>query len=149
MKTYALVEDGVVQQIVYPYVNPDGFEVPIEERFTPNIVAMMVDITGLDPQPQQGWTYDGAVFAAPVVAGPDDVQLAANARQQRDVLFRTVADPGTLMAQRALRLATIPADITYAQGKLAEIDAYAMALQGVPEQAGFPVTIDWPTAPTK
>ena len=149
MKTYAFVVDGVVSQLVFPYVNPDGIEVSIEDRFTPDIVAQMMDITELDPQPQPGWTYDGSVFAAPVVVGPDNAQLAANARQQRDVLFRTIADPGTLMAQRALRLAILPADITYAEGKLAEIDAYAVALQGVPDQVGFPVTINWPVAPTK
>lgn len=149
MRTYALIEDGKVSEIIPPYVNPDGVDIPIEERYTPNMVAQMVDITDLDPRPQQRWTYDGTVFAAPVVPGPDLVSLAASVRYQRDILFSTIADPGTLMAQRAIRMATIPADIVYAQGKLAEIDAYAMALQEVPEQAGFPVTIDWPTAPTK
>lgn len=149
MKTYAFIQDGVVSQLFPPYVNPDGIEVPIEERVTPDFVAMMVDITDIDPQPQPGWTYDGVVFAAPVPWVPDNAQLAENARAQRDVLFRTIADPGTLMAQRALRLATIPADVSYAQDKLAEIDAYSMALQGVPEQSGFPVTIVWPTAPTR
>lgn len=149
MKTYALIVDGLVAEIIPPYVNPDGVEVPIEERYTPNMVLMMVDITGLDPWPEPGWTYDGTVFAAPVPVVPDNNQLAYNARQQRDLLFRTVADPGTLMAQRAIRMATNPDDLAYAQDKLAEIDAYAVALQGVPEQAGFPLTIEWPTAPTK
>lgn len=148
MKTYALIEDGLVSQLVPPYVNPDGVDVPVEDRFTPDMVAMMVDITDMDPQPQPGWTYDGTTFAAPVVTPPDNTQLAADARQQRDALFRTVSDPGTLMALRAVRLATTPAETTYAQGKLAEMDAYAVALQGIAEQAGFPVTINWPTIPT-
>lgn len=149
MKTYALVEEGRVSEIIPPYVNPDGIDVPIEERYTSNIVEQMVDITGLDPEPQPGWTYDGVVFSAPVVPGPDLVLLAANARYQRDFLFGTVADPGTLMALRAIRMATNPEDIAYAQGKLAELDAYSVALQDVPEQIGFPVTINWPTIPTK
>jgi len=148
MRTYALIEDGKVSEIIPPYVNPDGVDVPIEERYTPNMVAQMVDITDLDPQPQQQWTYNGSVFAAPVVAGPDPIQLAAEARLQRDNLFRTVSDPGTMMALRALRLATTPEETTYAQGKLAEVDAYAVALQGIAEQAGFPTTIIWPVAPT-
>jgi hypothetical protein len=149
MKTYAFIEDGKVSEIIPPYVNPEGVDVPIEDRYTPNMVAQMVDITDLDPQPQQQWTYDGSVFAAPVPPGLDLVLLAANARYQRDFLFSTIADPGTLMAQRAIRLATKQADITYAQGKLAEMDAYSVALQTVPDQPGFPLTIDWPIAPTK
>lgn len=65
MKTYALIEDGAVSEVIPPYVNPDGVDVPIEDRYTPNMVAMMVDITDMDPQPQQRWTYDGTTFSPP------------------------------------------------------------------------------------
>lgn len=63
MKTYALITDGNVDEIIPPYVNPDGVDVPVEERYVPEFVLRMVDITDVDPQPKQGWTYDGSVFA--------------------------------------------------------------------------------------
>lgn len=99
--------------------------------------------------PNQGIVEDSDPrYLAYINPQPTTDALASSARQQRDFLFRTISDPGTLMAERALRLATAPTDITYAQDKLAEMDAYAVALQGIAEQTGFPVTINWPTAPT-
>lgn len=74
--------------------------------------------------------------------------LAAAARSKRDGLLRSVYDPGILMAQRALRLASTPEETAYAEGKILELDLYAEALQGVPEQEGFPQAIDWPMTPT-
>lgn len=77
---------------------------------------------------------------------PSDDQLAAVARAQRDVLLRTVYDPAVAMLQRARRLDP-EHDEQYA-AKLAEFDAWAVALQAVPEQPGFPHDIDWPEQPT-
>lgn len=89
MNSYALVEFGVVVEIIPPYVNPDERNVPIEERFTADFVARMVDITGLDPQPLQGWTYDGATLAAPVpyAATPEEI-LSQNVTLQEGFLRR-------------------------------------------------------------
>lgn len=70
-------------------------------------------------------------------------------RNQRDTLLRTICDPGILMAQRFLRMAETAEEIAYAEGKIAELDIYAAALQAVPDQEGFPNTIIWPTAPTR
>jgi len=41
--------------------------VPIEDMFTPEFVSRMVDITGVDPEPQEGWDYDGTSFHPPEV----------------------------------------------------------------------------------
>jgi len=70
-------------------------------------------------------------------------------RNQRDTLLRSVYDPGILMAQRALRLATTPEETAYAEGKIVELDVYAEALVAIPDQPGFPNTITWPTVPTR
>lgn len=78
-----------------------------------------------------------------------DYLVAIAARQQRDGFLRSIYDPGIMMAQRAVRIATTPEEISYAEGKIVELDLYAEALLGIPDQAGFPQTIIWPTAPTK
>ena len=121
-------------------------------QFSDDTHTIIVSVFGnaQDPEiyPNQGEVEeDDPRYLAYINPQPTITELSAAARQQRDILFRTVSDPGTLMAQRALRLATTPEGIAYAQGKLAEMDAYAIALQGIAEQAGFPATINWPIAP--
>ncbi|WP_338523377.1 hypothetical protein NUH87_26865 [Pseudomonas batumici] len=85
MKTYARVDQGVVVEIVLPYATDEGVEVPIEERFTADFVAQMVDITGITPQPDQRWTYAKGVFAAPAVYQPTlaDATVALKAAVQQ------------------------------------------------------------------
>lgn len=78
--------------------------------------------------------------------GPTVDQLAAVARAQRDAMLRTVYDPAVAMLQRAARLN--PSNAEQYVAKLAEFDAWAVALQAVPEQTGFPQSIDWPQQPT-
>lgn len=65
MKTYARVSNGIVMEIVSPMTDAEGKEIPITERFTPDFVAMMVDVTNVSPQPSQHWTYDGSAFSTP------------------------------------------------------------------------------------
>lgn len=80
---------------------------------------------------------------------PDPVQLALAARNKRGSLLRDIYDPGIMMALRARRMATTPEAIAYAEGKVSELDVYAEALLGIPDQPGFPITITWPVTPTK
>ena len=75
--------------------------------------------------------------------------VASVVRNTRDNFLRTIYDPGILMAQRALRMASSPEETAYAEGKIVELDLYAYALQLIPDQAGFPNTIVWPVAPTR
>ncbi|MEB2504652.1 hypothetical protein SB394_12080 [Burkholderia sp. BCCIQ04A] len=65
MKTYARVDNGVVMEIIEPLLDDAGNEVPIEDRFTPEIVSEMIDVTGLSPMPECWWTYSDGVFSAP------------------------------------------------------------------------------------
>jgi hypothetical protein len=151
MKTYARVDSSVIVEIILPWTNGEGIpvDIPIEDRFPAEFIATLVDITGLDPMPIQGWTYEGGVFSEPQPDPVDLDQLAITVRNQRDYALRSIYDPGILMAQRALRMAASPEESSYAEGKIAELDAYAEALTEIPEQAGFPQTIVWPVAPTR
>ena len=83
-------------------------------------------------------------YLAYINPGSTPTVMAAAARLQRDGLLRSIYDPGILMAQRALRLASTPEESAYAESKILELDLYAEALQGIPEQEGFPQTIQWP-----
>ena len=76
MKIYARIQDGVVAEIILPATYDsdgefdgvsyhEGDEISIERRFHPAIVATLVDITTIDPMPEQRWTYDGTTFTAP------------------------------------------------------------------------------------
>lgn len=96
-----------------------------------------------------GWSYDGENFTAPKEEPPtiSDEDLASSVRIRRDQLLREVYDPGVTLALRALRMATTSAQKAYANSKISELDSYAVALQGVPEQGGFPQNIEWPEQP--
>lgn len=63
MSVYARVEGGVVVELFTPPTN-----VPLASCF-PSALTW-VDVTAVSPAPQQGWTYDGAVFAAPPATPP-------------------------------------------------------------------------------
>ncbi|MBU9211804.1 hypothetical protein [Burkholderia multivorans] len=65
MKTYARILNGEVVEIIGPAKNLDGDEIPIEERFSPDFVAELVDITGISPIPEQQWAYSEGVFSPP------------------------------------------------------------------------------------
>ena len=78
---------------------------------------------------------------------PTDEQLAALVRLQRDALLREVYDPAVAMLQRFSRIDPDKSE-QYA-AKLAEFDAWAVALQAIPEQEGFPQNVAWPEQPNK
>lgn len=66
MATYARVVDGVVQEIILPARDDQGNEIAIDDRYTPEFVASLVDITSITPQPECMWTYDGSTFFKPM-----------------------------------------------------------------------------------
>ncbi|MDF3115892.1 hypothetical protein KPA94_20930 [Burkholderia semiarida] len=67
MKAYARVDKGIVMEIIDPLLDEAGNEVPIEDRFTHEIVSQMVDVTGLSPMPECWWTYSDGQFSPPVI----------------------------------------------------------------------------------
>lgn len=149
MRTYARLDNGIIVEIITPPLNLEGNQYAIEQCFPAEFVATMVEITGLDPLPDQGWTYDGSVFALPLPPVIPDSQLAFSARQQRDWIMLNVYDIGISMALRALRMASSDAEKEYASSKISELDNFAEALLAIPDQAGFPRVITWPVTPTK
>lgn len=66
MSVYARIADERIVEIIEPMLDLSGHEYPLHERFTSEFCEACVDITGLDPEPQCGWLYDGKSFSAPV-----------------------------------------------------------------------------------
>lgn len=110
MKTFARIDTGRVAEIILPMAydvdaplppdpeNPPegwptfkaGDEVPIEKRFTADLVATLVDITNVSGV-SVGDTYAGGVFApyVPPVRSPSEI-LATN-EAHRDALLALAA----------------------------------------------------------
>lgn len=65
MKIYAFIQNGEVAEIIQPATWPDGAEIDIKDRFTPEFVAQMVDITDVIPQPGLHWKCSGGEFTPP------------------------------------------------------------------------------------
>jgi hypothetical protein len=80
---------------------------------------------------------DFTAYVAPTQAELD-ASTAAQARAKRDNILTTVVDP---LVSNSLRWADLTSD------KQAEWTTYRTDLLGVPQQAGFPNTITWPTEP--
>ena len=66
MKTYARIDTGIVVEIILPMQDAQGNEIAVSERFTPEFVATLVDITDANPVPQERWGFDGSSFNPPV-----------------------------------------------------------------------------------
>ena len=59
-------------------------QIAIENMFEPSVAALMVDITGIDPEPQEGWLFDGEKFEPPAIVIPikntvDDIEIRVKA----------------------------------------------------------------------
>lgn len=90
-----------------------------------------------------------AIYEAYDPAAEQLAILATSVRAERDKLLRNVYDAGINMALRAARMSTTPEELSYAEGKIVELDNYAQALEGIPEQPGFPSVVTWPATPVK
>jgi hypothetical protein len=89
MRIYALIENGAVYEIIQPWTdNGVPVDLPIEERYPPEVVAKMVEITDMDPMPQERWTYEDGVFAAPVVNQPTPEEIVQqNTARQNSLIY--------------------------------------------------------------
>ncbi|MFQ6288567.1 tail fiber assembly protein [Yersinia enterocolitica] len=87
MKTYAFVQRDLVVEIILPAVDLDGKEIGIKNRFAPDFVAVMYDITEMKPAPKSGWTYKNGVFAEPVPYQPTAEEILAINEKERDRLL--------------------------------------------------------------
>lgn len=66
MHTYARVYGGVVVEIITPATDQNGNEIPVAERFTPEFIDTLVDISSTTPMPGYMWTYREGEFEAPI-----------------------------------------------------------------------------------
>nr|WP_314614276.1 tail fiber assembly protein [uncultured Pseudomonas sp.] len=96
-KTYVRVQDGLVYETVSPFINDAGDYVPIEERFAPDYVNSLVDITDVSPQPEPWWTYSEGVFSPPKPYVPT----------AEEVLAENVFMKGSLLGVAALAIAPL------------------------------------------
>jgi hypothetical protein len=83
-KTYAYVVDGIVREVILPFTNDHGEDVPVGDRFTPEFVSCLVDVTSISPQPDQLWIYDGISFVPPVPYQPSPAEILATNAASRD-----------------------------------------------------------------
>ena len=81
---------------------------------------------------------DFTAYVAPTQAELD-AATASQVRSERDKILTTVVDP---LVSNPLRWADLTSD------KQAEWSQYRTDLLGVPQQAGFPNNITWPTKPS-
>lgn len=65
MKIYAFVQNGEVVEIIQPAADAAGREINIKDRFCPDFVSSMVDISGLKTVPGLHWKYVDGVFFEP------------------------------------------------------------------------------------
>ncbi|WP_011298564.1 hypothetical protein [Cupriavidus necator] len=55
----------VVVEIIGPVYTDGGDYIPIEKRYHPDFVKLLIDVTDVAPMPGEWWTYDGSAFAPP------------------------------------------------------------------------------------
>jgi hypothetical protein len=139
--TYAYVYEGVVRQIIQPFISDSGEEVPIDKVYSVEFVDCCVEVTGLDPHPGEGWTFDGNVFAEPA---PPPEQTPAQIRAAnaivRDGLLDT-ASRAIAPLQDALDLGIIE---TSEQALLTQWKTYRVNVNRVDLAQQAPA---WPSPP--
>jgi len=140
-RTYAYVVDGVVREIIQAAVDEAGIEISIEDRFTPDFVESLIDITDVVPTPDQRWTYTGGVFAAPVQYQPSAVEILATNTLQRDA-FLSVAAINIAPLQDAVDLGIATDDET---ALLKQWKQYRVSVNRIDLSQGDPT---WPALPT-
>jgi hypothetical protein len=153
MKLYAFVVDGKVQEIILPMIydaeHPDwrndlpsriGLEIPIEERYHPELVAHMYDITDMNPIPVVGWTHIDGIFEAPIPYSPSASEILEENTLTRDVLM-TQAGLAIAPLQDAVDLGDATAGET---AQLTKWKQYRVAVNRINLALANP---EWPATP--
>lgn len=117
---WAYVENGVVV---------DRVRVPPENVFYPGYASKFIEAPD---DVDHGWTYDGTTFLPPVIPPIPTAQLAGIIRAERDARLSTTDWTQAADVPQATKDKWAP---------------YRQALRDVPQQAGFPDNIQWPSKP--
>lgn len=119
---WVYVENGVVKDRVV--VSPHSV-------FHPAYADMFIEAPD---EVTHWWTYDGTAFAAPAQPSQDEVvaKKIADARAERN---RLLSETDWTQAK------DVPDSVS------TKWAAYRQALRDVPQQAGFPDNIQWPSKP--
>jgi hypothetical protein len=143
------IEQGRAVEIILPLAYEEsaadgayqaGDEVPIAQRFTPEFVQTLVDISDLSPRPVVGMAYDGATFSEYVPPPPSAEEVLSTNTAMRDAM----------LAQAALSIA--PRQDAVDLGEATDEDAsllkqwkqYRVALNRLDLMA---TTVSWPKQP--
>lgn len=139
---YAIInkETSIVENIVLW----DG-----ESEWSPGagFLALQNDEAGI------GWKMDGDNFLEPEPAPalPEDLNsLSEQARLKRDQLMSSVYDKAVAKIQREIRMSAGKKEkLADLNSQLSAFDEYAVLLQDITQQEGFPENIEWPEAPAQ
>jgi hypothetical protein len=140
MKHYALIESGIVREIIAPlYI--DGKAVPMEQCYPTEMIVNMVEIPE-DRTIKPGDEYRNGLFIEKLPEAPP-APKAVDVLALRDVYLR----------EAALRVAPLQDahDLGEATpGEAAELlewKRYRIDLNRIDQQPGFPAEVEWPTKP--
>ncbi|MDR5742502.1 tail fiber assembly protein [Caballeronia sp. LZ029] len=155
MKTFARIEADRLGEIIAPaiydveivdedgkVVHNAGDEIAIEDRFTLEFVATLVDVSNLSPLPVLGMVYDGATFSEYVGPALSPEQVVADNTARRDALL-VAASAAIAPLQDAVDL-EIATDAEAALLKLWK--QYRVAVNRIDLTQSNPV---WPAAPAQ
>ena len=138
MSIYAHLQNGVVIEIIYPLLDDSGNEYAINVRYPQDFVAQCVDITGISPQPDQHWLFDGSNFSPP--PGPSIAQLLAAAKDNQTAIIYDAYNAAS----------TLPVSYTSKGGLSAIFDADSVSqsrlcsmLAGFTEAQAAPADFYW------
>lgn len=175
MKTYAFVVDNVVAEIIYPApyeedsplgVEPAwtaGEERPLSVRYPASFCDMCLDITDIEPQPQQGWvlTVEGGSWTlAPYVAPPPTAAEILESQSAKLVSLKYLANAQKVaLTNRISELSdaveyevATPEEEAELPVRVAQRKAwglYSIDLGRVTSQEGWPPNVIWPQQPAE
>jgi len=162
-RIYAYVVNGLIHEIIQPFFDNEGIYVPIEERFMAEFVAMMHEVTDLNPMPLAGWTATevGGVWTyAPYVAPPptpEEVLASQSLKLQQAI--QLAAAQKTALTERISQINdaidfgdATPAEEEELPVRTSQLTAwkrYATLLGRVTAQSGWYETVVWPVQPAE
>lgn len=154
MKTYVRIIDGSVVEVI----QVDDGSIPIADRYTPQFLEDVIDVTNFNPLPTDGMTFDGESFHPYEPPKPTKEEVEAQNKQdlkrfsdiasaQKSALSNRI---GILSDAVELEMATAEesAELPIRQGQLLDWKKYAIFLGRVTDQDGWALSVKWPDQPS-